>query len=108
MIEMWDVRTQNAVAKLTGLSEHLFGAWSPNGGHIAVDSRTDMLTVIDITAGRTSRKEKFNHGVCISIIMATSKLLVIVWFSHRAERVVMELHQRLSVSGERSSGGWSH
>lgn len=63
IIELWDVRSQKAAAKITSLGNNLSMAWSPDGKYIAVVNKSDNLSVVDLSTGEIIKNVKLAYEI---------------------------------------------
>lgn len=62
VVELWDVRSPRAAMKVTTQKGNINISWSPDGKKIVLGNKDDIITVIDVASGTTT-KAKFPYEV---------------------------------------------
>jgi THO complex subunit 3 len=62
-VRLWDARTAKAVDTINTRGENINIAWSPNGLHIAVGNKEDLITFIDARTMKIILEQPFKFEV---------------------------------------------
>jgi THO complex subunit 3 len=62
-VRFWDARSAKCVAAVATSGENINVAWSPDGLHVAVGNRDDVITTLDVRTHRTLSATKFDFEV---------------------------------------------
>ena len=62
-VDVWDVRANRPSCKITTSGRNIYADWSPDGKYLVVGNEANLVSVLDVTAGRVISKVKFAHEV---------------------------------------------
>lgn len=62
-VRIWDARVQKTTEVFNTKGENINITWSKNGHYIAVGNKEDLITFIDIRAGKIMREVQFKFEV---------------------------------------------
>lgn len=62
-VRMWDARTQRSVEVFNTKGENINITWSRDGNYIAVGNKEDLITFIDVRAGKIRQEVPFRFEV---------------------------------------------
>lgn len=61
-VDIWDVHAQQSVTKIASSGGNINLTWSPDGKYIAVGTKMDHITILDVGSGKALKKYKSPHG----------------------------------------------
>ena len=62
-VRIWDCRTQKCVSVVNTKGENINISWSPNGAHIAVGNKEDLVSFIDVKSGQIIQEQEYKFEV---------------------------------------------
>ncbi|OXA63150.1 THO complex subunit 3 [Folsomia candida] len=62
-VRIWDARSQKCIETFSTKGENINITWSPDGNNVAVGNKEDLLTFIDLKAGKIFHEQQFKFEV---------------------------------------------
>ncbi len=62
-VRIWDARTQRSIEVFNTKGENINITWSGDGNYIAVGNKEDLITFIDVRAGKIRQEVSFRFEV---------------------------------------------